>query len=366
MNNEAFRKLLNSNTALGGSKEKSSGGKSTKEIAREAVEEEFRQRKGKRGREDDYLSDDDDDDDDDDQRHQDRKEKRQKEADDEKKAEEDAKEKETKKKKLKKYRDRAKERRQGKTNCDYEDFNGIASQLDEEMTKYLGGDEAHTHLVKGLDRTLAEKVRREEMQIREEPKEQEIDLDVVMEQASLAKARAARKLDADVKTLKISDLQPKRKTPLTTGMLSYLRKIEAKGQPIAATMSEAGTSIPRRTLQFSLDANIHDRQKAWEVPGERMISIPQYERIRAKNSICTTPCTPLNRRFIERIKTAFTSIINKKPKSMKDVNKEKKKPAKEDKQTKALESTVVESDEDIFGGIGDYTPPTRQSNMDNL
>ena len=55
-------------------------------------------------------------------------------------------------------------------------------------SKYLGGDEEHTHLVKGLDKTLSEKVRRDEM-LPKEPKEEEIDLDQIMEEASSAKAR---------------------------------------------------------------------------------------------------------------------------------------------------------------------------------
>lgn len=71
------------------------------------------------------------------------------------------------------HRDRAKERRQG-INPDYEETTQILSMLNNnddtevsektltyEQSKYLGGDEKHTHLVKGLDFALLKKVRKE-------------------------------------------------------------------------------------------------------------------------------------------------------------------------------------------------------------
>ncbi len=57
-----------------------------------------------------------------------------------------------------KYRDRAKERREG-SNKDYsESMDADGMVVDEnisiEQSKYLGGDLAHTHLVRGLDYAL--------------------------------------------------------------------------------------------------------------------------------------------------------------------------------------------------------------------
>ena len=58
-----------------------------------------------------------------------------------------------------KYRDRAEERRTD-TNKDYSTDDNIAAlEVDAEASKYLGGDVAHTHLVRGLDRALLEKTR---------------------------------------------------------------------------------------------------------------------------------------------------------------------------------------------------------------
>lgn len=56
------------------------------------------------------------------------------------------------------YRDRAEERRKG-VNPDYEDAIARLVDMDAEKTKYLGGDVKHTHLVKGLDYALLQKVK---------------------------------------------------------------------------------------------------------------------------------------------------------------------------------------------------------------
>ena len=78
------------------------------------------------------------------------------------KREKPAKEKKVDKKKEKKpskYRDRAEERRTD-SNKDYSTDDNIAAlEVDAEASKYLGGDVAHTHLVRGLDRALLEKTR---------------------------------------------------------------------------------------------------------------------------------------------------------------------------------------------------------------
>ena len=62
-------------------------------------------------------------------------------------------------KKTSAYRDRAAERREGKAEQkDEEEFAGMTA----DETKFLGGDMEHTHLVKGLDVALMEKVRLEQ------------------------------------------------------------------------------------------------------------------------------------------------------------------------------------------------------------
>ncbi|GMI43529.1 hypothetical protein TrCOL_g501 [Triparma columacea] len=72
-----------------------------------------------------------------------------------------------------KYRDRAKERREEGISSEYKESQALIDKYErarmednmggnaEDMTKYLGGDEEHTHLVKGLDKRLADRVRGE-------------------------------------------------------------------------------------------------------------------------------------------------------------------------------------------------------------
>eukprot|EP01038_Epipyxis_sp_PR26KG_P006316 gene6316-8700_t len=57
------------------------------------------------------------------------------------------------------YRDRALERRKELNNEDLK-FEEIVSKLDAEQTRFLGGDVEHTHLVRGLDYALLEKIRK--------------------------------------------------------------------------------------------------------------------------------------------------------------------------------------------------------------
>ena len=59
-----------------------------------------------------------------------------------------------------KYRDRAEERRLNQTSDEFDvEMEAAASRLSAEQTKFLGGDESRTHLVKGLDFLLLQKTR---------------------------------------------------------------------------------------------------------------------------------------------------------------------------------------------------------------
>lgn len=58
-----------------------------------------------------------------------------------------------------KYVDRAEERRKQDASSESQQLEVIAASLNYEQSKFLGGDEAHTHLVKGLDYALLRKNR---------------------------------------------------------------------------------------------------------------------------------------------------------------------------------------------------------------
>src|ERR1044072_192718 len=83
-----------------------------------------------------------------------------------------------------KYRDRAAERRTG-ANPDYHETEQILKALNNsetleaklvyEQSKYLGGDTEHTHLVKGLDFALLNKVRNEIQQGDDDQDDEELE-----------------------------------------------------------------------------------------------------------------------------------------------------------------------------------------------
>ena len=160
MNNDAFRALINKQ------RQESTAEKSTKEIAREAVENEFQKKRsrlggGKRGRggfHQGYGSDSDgassDDGLDNDKTKKLGHEKDTKEEEDEPEWKRRRREKKLLQEGGNEYRDRAKERREGR-NVDYKSLEGMAAQSSEddrrrqaELSKYLGGDIEHTHLVR--------------------------------------------------------------------------------------------------------------------------------------------------------------------------------------------------------------------------
>jgi len=58
-----------------------------------------------------------------------------------------------------KYRDRASERRNNERNDANQELEELVSNMPSEQTKYFGGDEKNTHLVKGLDYLLLQRMR---------------------------------------------------------------------------------------------------------------------------------------------------------------------------------------------------------------
>lgn len=348
MNNEEFRKLLKSSVST---KNELKRGNSTKEIAREVVEQEFRERSRKRGRDEDYLSDDDDDDDGgdgdgekrfDEQKPANRKGNR---------AVGDEKSFNVKDQKKPKYRDRAKERREGK----HQDSSVSVGHLDDEMTKYLGGDEEHTHLVKGLDKALAEKVRRDELKQHIKHDEGEIDLDKIMEETVTARKEQTSR---PTNTLKAHNL-----TNLSSGMLSYINRLENIKNESQCLQYEGKKKcqgaqfLVRTTFYFSLDANTSQRSKSWETPKEKTLSVSEYDRICEKP--CLSSCTPIDSKLLKKIKAVYSSL-------QKNIHSSNEKKSTEFKHQQKNSNNVdeeidLESDDDIFGDIGDYIPPTTKA-----
>ena len=381
MNNEGFRQLIN----------QSSKRKTTKEIAREAVEEEFNERKrkgGGRNLADGYSSNEEDD-------RPNPKWKRQQEGkddaadDDNKRSNQREKKKKAKKDEGAKYRDRAKERREGK-NVDYELSAGIqstTSQIEsmftdqskssEEMSKYLGGDEAHTHLVKGLDKALADKVRREEMgrhtssqndATKNNQTKNNIDLDDVIENFDSKKRNHQQSLkqsDSTATNILQSIKLKERQSNLVAGISSFLNNIHGKGTGALYSASHkeksiAGEAVQRTRFVFSTKANIIDPYMAWEIPQEIITPTTQNEQRNRRGNIHVRSIylgTPLDSTLILRIDSVF-----KEAKTTNSLNCMQKKYQKKkvdmnvssEKKPGGREKVFDDSDDDIFGGLGVY------------
>lgn len=437
MNNDAFRNLVNDR----------SKSKTTKEIAREAVELEFEEKKRKRGRgggeNRGYSSNDDDSkhgsaaskrrgvasthQDADGQNSGDggddegtywkqgrRVKKKAKGAKGAKGAEDSAGD---------KYRDRAKERREGK-NLDYDSIttgiavqdrdegqtNSSTSKYNTEMTKFLGGDEAHTHLVKGLDKTLAEKVRREEMggiataPTKEAPDStirqniESIDLDALIEE-NVETLKTSTDLMSSQMPIELLLLQIPRKvhSSLGRGLHKYVEQIyrkkighldgiekdsppvvTARGSGMGNDISTAAQTILRSTLSFSAKADPRDRSNAWEMPRETIMSSAQHDGLHSRRNSASKaneifPYSPIERGLRCKIKDVFEAAMKvqgdkeaqrhiKRRKSKKIKNSSNKANSsigiEDNEETTVLPDPLSEdSDDDIFGGIGEYVPP---------
>ena len=314
MNNEAFRALVNKQ------RNPTSVEKSTKEIAREAVENEFQRKRNRRGGKrgggggggfnDGYGSDSGSDDNDD--------ELSNREKDTKPSPEDDTDEPEWKRRRREKrqvqegggdteYRDRAKERREGQ-NIDYKSLEGMTQSNEDdrrkqaELSKYLGGDIEHTHLVKGLDKALASKVRREEMGIISQEDTSGGDLDQLFEHSyaqkkQQSKARSSKPTTELGKSI-LTYLSQKQQTAkmstaqLTSSSIAYTST--ATQVKINPTVQK---SIQRSVMTFSLDSDVRKKRNAWEVP---KISVKVFASS-SDNHTNQRKMTPLNQHMITNI-----------------------------------------------------------------
>ena len=359
MDNEAFRSLVN-NTR-----------KTTKEIAREAVESEFKKRK-RSNNDQGYGSDSDSDDD----AKQSRRDTKDHEADDDGGNKGTKQKKEKREKKLE-YRDRAKERREGKSvdyalldvditssNAHPHHYDGhvTAEEMKKkqaELSKYLGGDEEHTHLVKGLDRVLAQKVRREEMG----KKDEEEDFDELMDVAFEKRPETAATASATATTNKGSIRSIKPKSDLGRSILNYLLQKEDRhtlnlNDTKVKVNPALQKSIQRSILTFSLNSDTRRRKHAWDAP---QLSIQAF----TDNNVVAQKATPLDRQLITTISNKLNGHLLRvkhgnisKDVSLSADNEE----SNVNDQTKL--SPDIDSDDDIFENAGTYVPPS--ANTTNL
>ena len=364
MNNNAFKDLVRS---YGGK----NYGKSSKEIARKAVEEEFRKKKRKHA---DYSSDEDDD-----NRqssynkvgkgHQ-QEEIKKRDHDDAKAIQKDL---------SSRYRDRAKERREGKvanTDEDTDQKNDAGSGVSNDFLIV-------PHNIKGLDLALARK-ERDALQSRSSGESRQSTTAANAGDTDEGDFERTNKIRDQVPTLNQANqilqaylLTEYGKTandgnyddyssPITisNGIAEYLSEIVNwktldistwEGEPVSG--AAARNSLQHTNFSLAIDGNPSDSTRAWEIPRQYTLS-----RGNASGGVASSPpLLPidlinkidrvfLNKNFIrEQMMKRQTLKSNQ---SRTTVNGKKERKVVADKNNN-VEIDDDQSDEDMFGGLED-------------
>ncbi|CDW53252.1 protein Red [Trichuris trichiura] len=235
---------------------------------------------------------------------------------------------------LNRYRDRAKERREGELKENEEEINAIANtnsyrsvaptlrgsqDLAErrrrmiEESKYLGGDMEHTHLVKGLDYALLQKVR-SEIDVREKGEHPE-------------KLSVAESPKADVKEEKLTF-----RTKLAKNIYNVLQYKPPKVNELFA---------PRR-MAYVVDLGQDDEGNDADIPTVLLRSKQECPMKEVEMSIA------VNDVVIQKLTEVLSEV--------RADGRRKKKEKESEEQTNETKKESIAS-ADIYEGIGEYVPP---------
>ncbi|KAJ3412282.1 hypothetical protein HDV05_000993 [Chytridiales sp. JEL 0842] len=175
------------------------------------------------------------------------------------------------------FRDRAKERREG-TNADFAESEMILERLNvanaenEEVSKedlyqqskYLGGDLEHTHLVKGLDFALLQKVR-SELEAKEKEAKAEQDAEEYVESTMLTSHLPSSKFKSKLaeQVYNLAIIQPKEKPPLKNelffpGRMAFAWNLSdgVAADDVPTTVIRSRTDVRMNVPQTSADTDI--------------------------------------------------------------------------------------------------------------
>jgi IK cytokine len=314
--------------------------RSTKDIAREAVEQEFERQK-KRNRGGDSSSDEEDRG----SRNKGRT-KITKHSQQQGKTTNDSVENEL----TQEYRDRAKERREGVfANNENAGTEGTITLAD----KTVGGDGQQTHPVKGLDLALARKIKAEMGKLID----QNLDLDSAINRAKRKKMEARKtqkEADEAVFVQTVAEARKRLqmlseqdiKSPLGRGILSFLKQgflVDDKSRPEIG-LTPSGLAIQQSSFTLSASGNPADIRLAWETPQEQISikSPPQGDPWFQDPSILVR---------IQQVLTSSRKLSNvPAPHYAQSIPEAQKQPVEKDS------DEDDEDDEDIFADAGSYIP----------
>lgn len=260
-----------------------------------------------------------------------------------------------------KYRDRAKERREGGVNTDPNfdmrnssgyravapDMNVDANERRRKIiqeSKFLGGDLLHTHLVKGLDYALLNKVR---LEITHQEKIQEAEMEKIVEEQNLEiEKQAENEKESDemqIKTIMGKNIQRlitvqksktiERNEMFIPGRMAYLIDLEEENQE-----SDIPTTIIRSKSEYTAATEMNVANPTHDIVVNKLVEIFSYLRQGNK------------KKNKKRDKEIF-----KLPDEEPQPTTSKAPPPSSSK------SKRIEKEEDtIYGNIGDYKAPSHK------
>ncbi|CAJ1917623.1 unnamed protein product [Cylindrotheca closterium] len=339
LNHQGFSTILQKHSLGGGSKK----GSSTKEIARKAVEEEWkRNQKRKRSGLGGDSSDEEDGDERDRGKRGRKSQKDEEEEDDEFEFSQD-------------YRDRAKERREGKPPAD--------TFTDTKEESAYPTDPALPPPTKGLNLSLARKLRKEMKEAGANGSKESNRPAIFTELPTMEQAISTlESIASEEISLSASFLIDRTSLDYIQGLVK-LQNQAVQSQPIISC-TLAGKKMQRSRLVVSLNGNISDLKRSWEIPREVTNSNP--------SSNMAQPCMDLP--IIQKIEAILKTIKkSQNPFSSRRNNKildtfrpcEGEVEAGKTSSKTTPENTIQQSeaqasdedDDDIFGGLDDYSPP---------
>ncbi|KAI3410152.1 hypothetical protein GPALN_006510 [Globodera pallida] len=174
---------------------------------------------------------------------------------------------------MKNYRDRAAERRKGVGSTDEEIRQRLAgaykavpgnlfanSSLEEarrneiQKSKYLGGDMEHTHLVKGLDFSLLNKVRTEilEHEVADKDDNDESKANLALSEGSKA---ANTKLAANICKVLFESKAPQRNDLFVRGRMAYVVELEDEEADVPSTLLRSVVDCPLDQSSENINAD---------------------------------------------------------------------------------------------------------------
>jgi hypothetical protein len=222
------------------------------------------------------------------------------------------------------------------------------------LSKYLGGDEAHTHLVKGLDVALARRVRREINKGITETNTKKLLPPKQTEKSTVIMVRDANEARELLQNVKIESIS----SELGQQILRCLKRSHLPSldlSKVTVPASPAGLAIQRSTLTFSTLGDPRDRNRAWELPLESMQASVSKAAHGVSSNTEAVGATSLDSALLHQIQCAFGRHTT----SIEDIHGRSSDDNGQTYSHLADNGGDDEDEEDIFDEDDDYAPPTQ-------